>query len=62
MSATVSGLQQMIDVCFEYAQEWRFTFGLKKAQCMISGKSSLKELPSCSLGPSPMSTVDTLEI
>ena len=37
MSATVTGLQQLIDVCFEYAQEWRFTFGLKKSQCMISG-------------------------
>ena len=62
MSATVTGLQQLIDVCFEYAQEWRYTFGLKKSQCMISGKSSLKDLPSWSLGPSPMSTVDTLEI
>ena len=62
MSATVTGLQQLIDVCFEYAQEWRFNFGLKKSQCMISGKSSLKGLPSWSLGPSPMSTVDTLEI
>ena len=53
MSATVTGLQQLIDVCFEYAQEWRFNFGLKKSQCMISGKSSLKGLPSWFPGTLP---------
>ena len=34
-SATVPGLQKLIDTCAEYSLKWRFKFGIKKSQCLI---------------------------
>ena len=30
LSSTAAGLQHLIDICVEYAHEWRFKFGVKK--------------------------------
>ena len=32
LSATVPGLQKLIDICSAYSQQWRFNFGIKKTQ------------------------------
>ena len=61
-SATVPGLQRMIDMCVEYAESWRFKFGIKKSKCMISGKPLLNTEPYWHLGPQTMINTDKLEI
>ena len=40
-SATVPGRQRLINICTNYAKQWRFNFGLQKSQCMIGGKSPI---------------------
>ena len=30
LAATVSGLQNLINCCFSYSKQWRFSFGIKK--------------------------------
>ena len=39
ISATVPGLQRMIDVCTQYAEEWRMLFNPAKCKCMTMGRN-----------------------
>ena len=34
-ASTVSGLQELIDTCFNYSENWRFNFGIRKSKCLI---------------------------
>ena len=63
-SATVPGLQRLINICSNYAKQWRFNFGLQKSQCMIGGKNSHCFItdPVWHLDGNPMKTSDDLEI
>ena len=61
-SPTVSGLQDLINTCYSYAQEWRFTFGIKKSKCMIAGKNLLVSDPSWTLGDEVIVNEDCLDI
>ena len=61
-SPTVSGLQDLINTCYSYAQEWRFTFGIKKSKCMIAGKNLLVSDPSWTLGDKVIVNEDYLDI
>ena len=61
-SATIPGLQKLIDICNEYATTWRFNFGVKKSKCMIIGPNVFSISPSWRLGSAPLSNADQLEI
>lgn len=39
-SATVPGLQDLINICADYSSRWRFNFGIKKTKCMVVGNRS----------------------
>ena len=49
VSATCTGLQRLMNVCTNYADEWRFRFGVKKTQLMIVGKEILNPRPTLQL-------------
>ena len=46
VSATVPGIQQMIDICTQYADDWRMLFNPLKSKCMIMGRNELLVEPS----------------
>ena len=46
ISATVPGLQRMIDVCTQYAEEWRMLFNPVKSKCMTMGRNEFVVEPS----------------
>ncbi len=57
ISGTTTGLQQLLDICVKYANDWRFVFGISKTQCSILGHHRFKLTPSWSLNGSPVKTV-----
>ena len=61
-SATAPGLQNLINICQEYATFWRFKFGLNKTKCMIAGKVPFHANPSWFLGKNSIDTTSSLEI
>jgi hypothetical protein len=62
LSGTVTGLQELIDICNLYAKTWRFTSGHKKSKCMTVGHKIFKEEPVWNLEGVPMLNSDILEI
>ena len=66
-TSTVTGLQDLINICTEYSTRWRFNFGINKTKCMPIDKSRtvfskepvwyLKDVPISS-----MSNVDILGV
>ena len=62
LSLTTCDLQNLIDICFNYAKLWRFSFGIKKTKCMVAGRNLLKSIPTWHLGQQKIDTVDSLEI
>ena len=64
LSCTVSGLQHLIDICYNYAQRWRFSFGVKKSKCMVIGKGLFKSnfQHHWKLGDVALETVSSLSI
>ena len=62
LSATVPGLQKLIDLCTSYATKWRFKFNEKKSKCMIAGNCPWPSVPTWCLGNLHMETADSLEI
>lgn len=61
-SLTVPGLQDMIDICSEYANMWRFTFSMSKSKCLCVGPRHLRSDPKWHLGNVDLDNVDSLEI
>ena len=61
-SLTVPGLQQLIDICYHYSMKWRFVFGIKKTQCMISGKLPFMYKPLWCLGSQSINISESVEI
>jgi len=49
-SSTVTGLQNLVNMCVSYAKKWRFKFGAKKTQFSTLGKPVLREVPDLFLG------------
>jgi hypothetical protein len=62
LSGTVPGLQELINMCADYAKMWRFNFGIKKSKCMIVGEHSFKEEPSWMLNDAKLINCDRLEV
>ena len=58
---TTAGLQEMINCCVKYADEWRFSFGVNKSKCLIVGKQILRNDPKFYLGSNVMHNVDSLD-
>ena len=61
-SATVPGLQQLIDLCEDFARKWRFTFSRSKSKCTVIGKYNATPSPEWLLGSHTMATVDHVDI
>ena len=61
-SATATGLQNLINICHDYAKKWRFSFGIKKTKCMIINKKIFKSEPSLYLGKDKIDIENDLEI
>ena len=59
---TVPDLQKLIDICYDYSQKWRFTFGASKTVCMISGNESFIDEPNWFLGTETIQKSDSIEI
>ena len=62
--ATVPGLQKLINICTDYAKNWRFNFGAQKSKCMAAGAGSkcFKSDPVWFLDNRKMETVCNLDI
>ena len=41
LCTTVAGLQRLIDICTNYADKGRFSFGIKKTKCIESSRKIL---------------------
>ena len=61
-SLTVPGLRRLIDICYHYSMKWRFVFGTKKTQCMISGKLPFMYKPLWCLGSQSINISESVEI
>ena len=61
-SATVGGLQSLIDSCLAYSKKWRFNFGIAKFKCMISGADLFCRQPSWYLGSQRMENSIELDV
>ena len=61
---TVPGLQKLNDICNEYANTWRFNFGIQKSKCMAAGTGNkcYKSDPVWFLCNRKMETVCNLDI
>ena len=62
VSTTTTGLQNLINTCFAYANDWRFKFGIKKTICVTFGKSLFKECPKMKLGSDTIEFSDDADI
>jgi hypothetical protein len=54
IAALPNDLQSLIDVCTNYADRWRFTYGLKKTKCMTIGKCMFQVPPQWTLKDHPI--------
>jgi hypothetical protein len=61
-SLTSTGLQELINCCTSFAEEWRLTFGVTKSKCMVIGKPILCQEPNFYLGDHHMTNAETLDI
>lgn len=61
-SATAPGLQLLIQMCQDYAQQWNFKFGIKKSKCLIVYENMLSEKPKLYLGQDVIENVKSIEI
>ena len=43
---TVTGLQLLIDRCFNHSHMWRLNYGINKSNCMIHGTNLFVSSPS----------------
>ena len=61
-STTVTGLQDLIDICDGYAKTWRFNFGINKTKCMTVGANRSTLEPKWSLSGKEIENVNSLDI
>ena len=61
-SATITGLQKLIDICSNYALTWRFNFNVSKSKCMILGQHRFITEPTWLLKDAILENTDCLEI
>ena len=61
-SSTITGLQNLIDICSKYANDWRFRYGWKKSKCMTVGSIAFMNSVNWHLDEMALCNVDHLEI
>ena len=59
---TATGLQRLINICYNYASLWRFSFGIAKTQCMIAGSNPFRTEPNWNLGTESLKVQKSLDI
>jgi len=62
VAAQPDDLQALINKCTDYADKWRFTYGLKKTTCMIIGRCPMTTLPSWELKGEPIKVAEEMTI
>jgi hypothetical protein len=62
LSLTITDMQMLIDICFTYSQKWRFTYGIKKSECLTIGDKNLVKDPVLYLGKEKIKNVNSIEI
>ena len=62
ISNRVPDIQDMINICDQYASKWRFNYGIKKSKCMAMQDSSFLKQPEWCLGENVLENVDSLEV
>ena len=62
MSTTSPGLQRLINLCADYAKQWRFRFGIKKTKCMTLFGEKLNVTPKWFLNDQEIELSSCLEI
>ena len=61
-SPTVPGLPHLINMCADYADTWRFKFGIKKTKCLAMPPHRFHDQPKWFLKDALIENVDALEI
>ena len=59
---TITDLQAMINICTNYANKWRFSFGIKKSKCFIAGDIPFQSSPKWELYGNTMNIELSVEI
>jgi len=62
LCTTAPGLQRLINICANYADKWRFKFGIRKTKCMIVSGESLSNEPVWQLNGDTIENVSSLDI
>jgi len=62
LCTTVPELQRLINICTDYADKWRFRFGINKTKCLVIAGNQLADVPKWNLKGQPIVNVDSLEI
>ena len=62
MCPSITGLQQLINICQNYSRRWRFNFNKEKSNCMIIGKCPFINEPKWYMDGHLLQNVQSLEI
>jgi len=62
MATTIPSLQKLISHCSDYSKKWRFSFGIKKSKCMVSGKNMFEKSPCWYLNNNALDIVNSVDI
>ena len=62
LSLTVSDMQDLINMCYNYSIKWRFTYGIKKTFCLTIGNKNTVKHPNLHLGNEQVKNVNSTEI
>jgi hypothetical protein len=57
-----SDFQALLIICTDYADAWRFSYGLKKTACMVIGRCPLQSPPTWFLKKEPIELCDTMTV
>ena len=55
LSASVSGLQKMLNICYSNCSDSLFEFNINKSNCAVIGPSAIYDIDSMILGPDKLS-------
>ena len=59
LSGSVVKLQLMLNICYSFAFEWKFTFNGKKSCCMVFGRDFYDKLPQMVIGREDIKWADS---
>ena len=62
LSTTVTDMQDLISMCYNYSIKWRFTYGIKETFCLTVGNKNTVKDPILHLGNERVKNVNSVEI